>query len=209
MAAKLANSKRTEAREKRRQQLIDSTMKCIARKGMSSTTLGDVAREAGLSQGIVNLHFKSKDNLLTETLRYLSDEYKVQFQRAIQRAGPKPEHQLHALMKLDLRPSILDRNKLAVWFGFWSEVKSQPTYQEICEQTDDYYDDIIRALCSQIIVAGAYKGVAAGTVSTALNSMTNGMWLSYLISPKHFDRTMAMAAIDEYLHTIFPKHFPL
>jgi len=209
MAAKLENSRRTEAREKRRRQLIDSTIKCIARKGMSSTTLGDVAREAGLSQGIVNLHFESKDNLLTETLRFLSDEYKVQFQRAIQRAGTKPEYQLHALMKLDLRPSILDRNKLAVWFGFWSEVKSRPTYQEICEQTDDYYDDIIRALCSRIIVDGGYKGVAAGTVSTALNSMTNGMWLSYLISPKHFDRTTAMSAIDEYLHHVFPKHFPL
>jgi len=209
MAAKLENSKRTEARKKRRRQLIDSTIKCIARKGMSSTTLGDVASEAGLSQGIVNLHFESKDNLLTETLRFLSDEYKVQFQRAIKRAGPKPEYQLHALMKLDLRPSILDRNKLAVWFGFWSEVKSRPTYQEICEQTDDYYDDIIRALCSRIIVDGGYKGVAAGTVSTALNSMTNGMWLSYLISPKNFDRTTAMSAIDEYLHQIFPKHFPL
>jgi TetR/AcrR family transcriptional repressor of bet genes len=208
MAAKLEKTKRTEAREKRRQQLIDATMKCIARKGMSSTTLGDVAREAGLSQGIVNLHFDSKDNLLTETLRFLSDEYKNQFKRAIQRAGPQPEDQLHALMKLDLRPSILDRNKLAVWFGFWSEVKSQPTYQEICEQTDDYYDDVIRALCSQLIVDGGYKSVTAATVSTALNSMTNGMWLSYLISPKHFNRATAMAAIDEYLHNIFPKHFP-
>jgi hypothetical protein len=39
--------------------------------------------------------------------------------------------------------------------------------------------------------------------------MTNGMWLSYLISPKHFDRATAMAAIDEYLQQIFPKHFPL
>jgi TetR/AcrR family transcriptional repressor of bet genes len=209
MAAKPKKSKRTEAREKRRRQLIDATMKCIARKGMSSTTLGDVAREAGLSQGIVNLHFKSKDNLLTETLRFLSDDYKTQFDRAIQRAGPKPENRLHALMKLDLRPSILDRSKLAVWFGFWSEVKSQPTYQEICEQTDDYYDDVIRAFCSQLIVDGGYKNVSAGTVSTTLNSMTNGMWLSYLISPKHFDRATAMEAIDEYLHNTFPKHFPL
>ena len=33
-------------------------------------TLADVAGEAGLSQGIVNLHLKSKDNLLSETLRY-------------------------------------------------------------------------------------------------------------------------------------------
>ena len=63
------NPKRTAARQERRQQLIDATMKCIAKKGMGSTTLSDVAGTAGLSQGIVNLHFESKDNLLNETLR--------------------------------------------------------------------------------------------------------------------------------------------
>ena len=54
-------------------------MKCIARKGLSNTSIGDVATEAGLSQGIVNLHFESKDNLLTETLRTLANEYREQF----------------------------------------------------------------------------------------------------------------------------------
>ena len=66
MAASAKNIKRTASREKRRQQLIDATVACIARKGMGSTTLGDVAKEAGLSQGIVNLHFESKENLLNE-----------------------------------------------------------------------------------------------------------------------------------------------
>ena len=73
------NPRRTATRANRRQQLIDATIKCISRKGMGSTTLGDVAGEAGLSQGIVNLHFESKDTLLNETLRYLADEYKTLF----------------------------------------------------------------------------------------------------------------------------------
>jgi TetR/AcrR family transcriptional repressor of bet genes len=209
MAAKPQNTKRTQAREKRRQQLINATMKCIARKGMGSTTLGDVASEAGLSQGIVNLHFQSKENLLTETLRFLSDDYKTQFDATLDKSGPGAASKLRAVTELDLHRSILDRSKLAVWFAFWSEVKSRPTYQEICEQTDEYYDNVIRALCSQVIVEGKYKSVTASAVSTVLTSMTNGMWLSYLISPKHFDRRGAMRAIDEYLHSIFPNHFPL
>ena len=76
---------------------------------MGSTTLGDVAGEAGLSQGIVNLHFESKDNLLNETLRFLADEYKTQFDKVLQRAGPAPSDKLLALMELDLRPSICER----------------------------------------------------------------------------------------------------
>ena len=74
--AKARNGRRTVSKEKRREQLIKSTIKCIARNGLSGTTMADVTSEAGLSLGIVNLHFQSKDKLLVETLRYVADEYK-------------------------------------------------------------------------------------------------------------------------------------
>jgi TetR/AcrR family transcriptional repressor of bet genes len=209
MSATAKNTKRTATREQRRQQLIDATMKCIARKGMGSTTLGDVAKEAGLSQGIVNLHFESKENLLNETLRYIADDYESQFNRVLAKSGPDAASQLHALMKLDLRPSILDRRKLAVWFAFWGEVKSRPRYREICKKSDEYYDEVLSSLCNQIIVEGGYENVSSAAVATVLTSVTNGMWLSYLISPKRFDRQIATNAVDEYLSSVFPNHFPL
>jgi TetR/AcrR family transcriptional repressor of bet genes len=68
-------SRRALSKERRRQQLIDATIKCISNKGLGGLTLADVANEAGLSQGIVNLHFNSKDNLLNETLRFLAEDY--------------------------------------------------------------------------------------------------------------------------------------
>lgn len=209
MATTTKTAKRTATREQRRQQLIDATVKCIARKGMGSTTLGDVAGEAGLSQGIVNLHFESKDNLLNETLRYVANEYQTQFNRTLEKSGPGAAQQLRALMELDLSPSILDRRKLAVWFAFWGEVKSRPTYRRICEKSDQYYDEVVHSLCEQLISDGGYRQISASTITTALTSMTNGMWLSCLISPKLFDRKEAMNAIDEFLHSIFPQHFPL
>jgi len=209
MAATAKNTKRTASRERRRLQLIDATMICIARKGMGSTTLGDVAKEAGLSQGIVNLHFESKENLLNETLRYIADDYKTRFNRALDKSAPDAASKLAALMELDLRPSILDRRKLAVWFAFWGEVKSRPRYREICKKSDEYYDEVLCSLCEEIITDGQYKNVSPLAVATVLTSMTNGLWLSYLISPKRFDRQIASNAVAEYLHSVFPKHFPL
>ncbi|MGB5624569.1 MAG: TetR family transcriptional regulator C-terminal domain-containing protein, partial [Woeseiaceae bacterium] len=207
MVATAKNTKRTARREQRRRQLIDATMKCIARKGMSSTTLGDVASEAGLSQGIVNLHFKSKDNLLAETLRYLADEYKAQFNKAYEKSGPGAADKLRALVELDLRPSICDRRKVAVWFAFWGEVQSRPVYRKICDERDQYYDDTIERLAEEIIADGTYTGVTAESVAMILTSMTNGLWLSCLISPATFDRRKAMNALLEYLSGIFPNHF--
>jgi len=208
MAATAKNTKRTATRERRRQQLIDATMKCIARKGLGGTTLGDVASEAGLSQGIVNLHFESKENLLNETLRYIADDYKRQFNRSLGKSGPDAAAKLSALMKLDLRPSILDRRKLAVWFAFWGEVESRPRYREVCEKSDEYYHEVLCSLCDDVIADGDYRNVTSAAVATMLTSVTNGMWLSYLISPKRFDRQVATNAVDEYLSSVFPKHFP-
>ena len=198
---------RTATREKRRQQLIDATMKCIGRKGLTGTTLSEVASEAGLSQGIVNLHFESKDNLLTETLRSLANEYKTQFDKALQRSDPRPADKLLALMEHDLRPSICDRRKLAVWFAFWGEVKSRPTYRKICDEYDRYYDDVVADLCDQIIEEGNYEDITGSAAAEALTSMTNGLWLSCLLSPQNWDRQLANDAVNSYLRNVFPKHF--
>ena len=207
MAATAKNAGRTASRERRRGQLIAATMKCIARKGMSSTSIGDVAKEAGLSQGIVNLHFESKDNLLTETLRHLADDYKTRFNKALESSGPDAASKLLSVMQLDLRPSVIDRQKIAVWFAFWGEVKSRPTYRRICNEQDRYYEEVVARLCAEIIVDGNYKNVSATSVATALTSMTNGMWLSYLLSPRSFDRDRAMRAITDLLRRYFPQHY--
>lgn len=200
-------SGRAEARAKRRQQLIDATMKCIARRGIGGTTLADVAKEAGLSQGIVNLHFESKDNLLRETLEALAGEYRTRFEHALGRASESPAAGLLALLELDLSPGICQPAKLAVWFAFWGEVKSRPTYRRICDEIDSYYDRVVEGLCAEIIADGGYEHVTAGQAAMALTSMTNGLWLSCLISPQEWNRHAALDVVKNYLAIVFPDHF--
>ena len=206
--AEKVKSRRTASREQRRQQLIDATMKCIARKGLTGMTLSDVAKEAGLSQGIVNLHFESKNNLLNATLRFIADDYKNKFNATLEKSGPGPADKLLALLELDLRPSIIDRQKIAVWFAFWGEVKSRPAYRKICDERDAYYERVVEGLCEEIIAEGNYPGVSAASATIALTSITNGMWLSYLISPRSFDRQQNIDAITDLLRRYFPRHYP-
>ena len=74
-AIKTAIMTRSASKLARRQQLIDATIQCLARKGLSGTTMVDITQQAGLSLGIVNLHFISKERLLIETLQFVADEY--------------------------------------------------------------------------------------------------------------------------------------
>jgi TetR/AcrR family transcriptional repressor of bet genes len=200
-------NRRALSKQRRRQQLIDATIKCISKKGLGSLTLADVAIEAGLSQGIVNLHFDSKDNLLKETLRFLAEDYDAQFMQTLELSSCEAAETLFELMQMDLKPAVCDRKKLAVWFAFWGEVKTVPTYQKICAAYNDKYNEIVRKLCERIVEEGNYDDVDAQTVTDALSSLTDGFWLSCLINPKSFDRTAARRSVSSYLGAVFPDHY--
>ncbi len=114
------------------------------------TTIATVAQEAGLSQGIINLHFRTKERLLTETLRYLSDEYRnacseAPPMRQARRRSPGCWRWWTSISAAD----ICTRDKLAVWFAFWGERKFRPTYRRICAARDKSYDDMVRNLCAR------------------------------------------------------------
>ena len=207
MAVAATKSNRTASKEARRQQLIEATIKCISERGIGSTTLGDVAREAGLSQGIVNLHFESKDNLFNETLRYLAEEYKSLFEKTLEKSGPDAADKLLALMELDLKPSVCDQKKIAVWFGFWGEVKAMPAYRKMCNEYDRGYDRVIERLSKEMIAEGKYDNINAKNIADVLSSLTNGLWLSCLMSPKNWDRHAALDSVKGYLKSVFPQHY--
>jgi TetR/AcrR family transcriptional repressor of bet genes len=201
-------SRRVLSKERRQQQLLDATIKCISKKGLGSMTLADVAGEAGLSQGIVNLHFKSKGNLLNETLKFLFEDYDAEFMQTVASSPPQAAAKILALMEMDLKPTVCDRKKLAVWFAFWGEAKAVPTYRKICAAYEEKYDDIMLKLAEEIIHEGGYTDIDAQTVTDVLTSMTDGLWLACLIHPKTFDRGTAMKSIYSYLHAVFPDHYP-
>jgi TetR/AcrR family transcriptional repressor of bet genes len=85
----VAGKKRREILPKalRKRQLIQATMECIADVGLSQVTLSAVTKKAALSQGIANLHFDSKENLLMETLRFVTDEYNSGLQQIFDASG--------------------------------------------------------------------------------------------------------------------------
>ena len=158
--------RRAVSKKERRRQLIKSTIKCIARSGLSDTTMADVTSEAGLSLGIVNLHFQSKEKLLVETLRSVAEEYKTGWDRVLEEPHSTPEEKILALINHDFSKSIAHRNKPAVWFAFWGEVKSLLTYQRICYESYQQTNASMRGLCEALISSGGYNSVDADLVAT-------------------------------------------
>ena len=160
-----------------------------------------------MSQGIINLHFRSKERLLTETLRYLSDEYRSACGAAAAAAQASPVAGLQAMVDLDFKPSICTRDKLAVWFAFWGERKFRPTYRRICAARDKSYEDMVRSMCTALCEQGNYPGVEPALVADGLSALTDGLWLDLLVRPDSMSRELAARITMSYLADAFPRHF--
>lgn len=187
--------------------MIAATIRCIAKRGLAETTTATVAREAGLSQGIINLHFRSKERLLTETLRYLSDEYRNACSAAAAAAELSPAAGLAAMVDIDFRRDICARDNLAVWFAFWGERKFRPTYRRICAARDKYYDDMARSMCARLCEQGDYPRVDPALVADGLSALTDGLWLDLLVRSETMSMALAKRITLAYLANAFPKHF--
>ena len=201
--------KRRQIRPKaeRRQQLIDATIRCIAQRGLSAITMQMVTREAGLSVGIANLHFQSKDNLLKETLRFVAEEYHGG-QIEIMEGSDIPDlgDRLDALLDFQLGRGVTQRQKMSVWFAYYGEAGARPVYQKIVATSDRLAAQKLEALFAEIIKEGGYAGSDARELAIGYSALIDGLHLGLLVTPRELSKRCARAVAKDFLRRAFPFH---
>lgn len=195
------------AKELRRKQLIDATIRAIGRFGYANATLTQVANEAGLSPGIVNFYFKSKEQLLIATLEQIADEYSALWQGAISKGKVSPAAGLEAIIEADFLPSVCNFEKVSIWYAFWAEARSNQAYHDVVLRLEGDYLQQTAILCNRIIAEGGYQEIEGHEIATGLNAMIDGLWFDCLIDPKAFNRAEAKRVCRTYLASVFPAHF--
>ena len=193
----------------RRQQLIEATIRCIANHGLAETTIATVAQEAGLSQGIINLHFKQQGRGCSP--RPCATSRTNTATRSPKR-WPWPEtRRLRACRRWWIscfKRNICSRDKLAVWFAFWGERRFRPTYRRICAARDKSHDDMVR---EHVHASSASRATTRTSIRrswpTGLSALTDGLWLDLLVRPETMNRELALRITRSYLADAFPRHF--
>lgn len=198
---------RTQSRDARRLQVIEATIQSLAARGFSRTTVTDVAARAGVSHGLVLFHFQSKENLLAETLDFLAEEYRANWQAALANAGDAPEARILALVKADFADAICTPGRLAAWCAFWGESQSRPLYQARCGANDLLYNSTLVGLCAAM---NARHGYTCNPDRTArlIRIMVEGVWLDLMTLEQPYSITEAFETVMAGTRAFYPRQFP-
>jgi TetR/AcrR family transcriptional repressor of bet genes len=173
---------------------------------LSRTTLTEVAGAAGLSHGLVNFHFQSKDRLLAETLLYLAEEYRENWTRALAEAGPSPTERLDALIRADYAPVVSAPSRLKAWCAFWGEAQSRPVYQETCGANDRAYIRTLEEVCAALAAQSGLR-LDAARVARILRVTIEGTWLDRITMAEPYPTEEALATAYTCAAAFFPEHF--
>lgn len=197
---------RKASRQSRREQLIEATIASIANRGYSRTTLTEVANIAGLSHGLVNFHFQTKEKLLAETLVFLAEEYREHWTAALAAAPDEPAARLDALLRADFSEKVSAPDRLAAWCAFWGEAQSRPIYQEKCGSNDREYVEVLEGICARLATA---EGTRFDPVHIArvIRVTVEGVWLDLITMTTPYARAEAMRTVYTCAAAFFPSRF--
>lgn len=188
---------RINVKDKRKQQLIDANIASIAKRGLSETTIAHVSQGAGMSRGIVNFYFTTKESMMQETCQYLADEYAGAWERALDKLGEgaAAEDAVRAMVAAHFTSATCNQKKLAVWVAFWGHASSHAAYKKIIAAADSAFDAKLRELWAQIDTAA----VDADTFAYELQALIRGSWLSFLLAANAADRDTLAARCEAYV----------
>jgi TetR/AcrR family transcriptional repressor of bet genes len=190
-------------------QLIVAAMDCIAARGLSGTTTASVTEMAGLSAGIVSLHFGSKESLLIATLESLANEHRDHWLAAQGNPQLSPAERLWAIIAAHFDPTICTPTKIAVWFAFFGEQRYRETYREIVGRFDHERSEVVEACCRLIAAEAGNNTIDPAVLARTIENLADGLWLDLMLYPGGVTLAGATAQMRALLHVNFPAHFPM
>ena len=203
---KTATASRNTARERRREQLIAATISAIAQHGLSRLTISDVAEIADVSHGLLIFHFQSKENLLAETLRFLSEGHRKAWEAALQKAPASPAARLDALIRAEFDQANQSPSQITAWCAFWGEAPNRPLYLEQCGANDRAQIEAFESICNALVAEGRY-GLDFRRAARVIRLTIEGVWLELMFSAKPYSADEAVKTVYFCAATLFPRHF--
>jgi AcrR family transcriptional regulator len=168
-------------------------MRVAAERGLEAVSLRHVAAEAGVSAGMVQHYFATKDEMMAFAMAVVRDRSQIRITEAIARLGAAPPPRLFirtfiaALLPLDEQSG--DDARVALAFLAYAAVRPAAGIP----------DDTTELLS---FIADRLPVPDAGTAAGGLLALMEGLGL-YLITGQ-YSAERALAVLDAHLDRLFP-----
>ena len=188
----------------RRSQLIRAAYKVVGQKGYYDFTIRDIAREAGLSTGLVHYYFKNKEDLLLNLLKEMNANLKHYLNKALTLLSD-PRDKLLAFC--DQAFDLLDKEiaYFYVLIYFWAQINHNNRIRQANVKLFQSYRDEIASILKEGAAKGLFMVTDVKLTSVIIISLIQGTIIQYVIDNGAFDYREYTGRIKEQILSIVMK----
>ena len=152
-----------DAGEQRREQMLRAALDVIVERGYADTRIADVAERTGTSPALVIYYFKTRDQLLTEAIRYSEDTWYAEYLRRMEKI-PTAAGQLAELIGMNCLPGTdpEPHSYWLLWLDLWALSPRSAGVAAVREKSDERWRETIRSIVLAGQEAGEFALVDAG-----------------------------------------------
>jgi AcrR family transcriptional regulator len=186
---KTATRKSAEAR---RADLLDATVRVVARKGFSGATTRDVATEAGVSHSLLHHHFPNRDELVAQA-------FEAEATRHIEGLRGELAAQRDALGRVKLMVSEPEIGHYLIWIDAWSEAPRNEALQRTLLGHQRLWERLYADVVAEAVAAGAIADTgerpldAGRRILATTDGLTVQLFCARSISPATYRRELRRA----------------
>jgi AcrR family transcriptional regulator len=160
----------------RREQMLRAALEVIAERGYADTRIADVAERTGISPALVIYYFKTKDQLLTEAIRYSEDSWYAGGRRRLS-ALPTAAARIEEIVAMSCLPEAgpEPHDSWLLWLDFWALAARNPEVASLRRKADDRWRDLISSLVISGQEAGEFRALDPGSFAILLSALLDGM----------------------------------
>lgn len=187
--------------ELRRHELLAATWRVIARTGIVGVTTREIAREAGVSTGVLAHYFADKEELLAAALR-------LSHQQVYARVRERTQGLLglDALRVVMLEALPLDGQRLLeaqIEANFWSLALGNDALRELQHEEFERFWDVLHYRVSEAQKLGQiWPEVDASDVTHQLMVMVEGLSIEAVLYPSRATPERQLRTLDSFLDRI-------
>jgi AcrR family transcriptional regulator len=170
-----------EVTEQRREQMLQAALEVIVERGYAETRIADVAERAGTSPALVIYYFKTRDQLLTEAIRYSEDLWYAtgtgRLESITTAAGRLAEMIAMTLLPAPGQPEAdpVSRSEWVLWLDLWALSPRNAGVAAVRRKFDERWRQAIKGIVLAGQEAGEFTPTDADDFAVTLSALLDGM----------------------------------
>jgi AcrR family transcriptional regulator len=178
--------------DQRREQMLRAALEVIVERGYAETRIADVAERAGTSPALVIYYFKTKDQLLTEAIRFSEDTWYETGKRRMADI-PTAAGRLAEIVAMSCLPEADTgpNSSWLLWLDLWAQAVRHPEVASVRQKFDERWRETICSIVVEGQEAGEFGQVNPVDFAVLLSALLDGLAVQIALADPAVDARRA------------------